>query len=200
MKAIPASRLMLWLLLALPALWILWRWTASPETYGFGHAIGDSGHWAAWLLMLTLAITPLRLLFRRRRWSNWLARHRRSFGVASFAYAAGHTLVYLADKAALARILAEFGMPDILVGWLALALFVPLAVTSNDASVRALGRSWKRLHRLVYPAAILTFLHWVLAAFDPTTAWIHIAIIAALELVRILLQRRQSIFKSGGLT
>ena len=85
------------------------------------------------------------------------------------------------------------GLPDILVGWLALALFVPLAATSSDIATRALGRSWKRLHRLVYPAAILTFLHWVLASFDPTTAYIHIAILAAIELVRIGLQCRQRV-------
>ena len=193
MKAIPASRLLLWLVLALPGLWILARRAAVPEVYGYGHAIGDSGDWAAWLLMLTLAVTPLRLLFRRHSWSTWLMRRRRDFGLASFAYAVGHTIVYLADKTSLDAILAALGQPDILVGWLALALFVPLAATSNDIATRALGRSWKRLHRLVYPAAILTFLHWVLASFDPTTAYIHIAILAAIELVRIGLQYRQRV-------
>ena len=193
MKAFPASRPLLWLVLALPALWILYRWASAPASYGYGHAIGDTGDWAAWLLMLTLAVTPVRLLFRRRRWPTWLVRRRRDFGVASFAYAAGHTVIYLADKASLEVILAELALPDILGGWLALALFVPLAATSNDIATRALGRSWKRLHRLVYPAAILTFLHWVLAAFDPTTAYIHIGILAAIELVRIALQRRQRV-------
>lgn len=193
MKAVPASRLLLWLVLALPGLWILSRWAAAPDAYGYGHAIGDSGDWAAWLLMLTLAVTPVRLLFRRRGWSAWLVRRRRDFGVASFAYASGHTVIYLIDKASLDTILADLGSPDMLVGWLALALFVPLAATSSDLATRVLGRSWKRLHRLVYPAAVLTFLHWVLAAFDPTTAYIHIAILAAIELVRIVLQRRQRV-------
>ena len=193
MKANPASRPLLWLVLALPGLWILYRWAAAPDSYGYGHAIGDSGDWAVWLLMLTLAVTPVRLLFRRRSWSAWLVRRRRDFGLASFAYAAGHTIIYLADKASLGAILGDLGLPDILVGWLALALFVPLAATSNDMAARALGRSWKRLHRLVYPAAVLTFLHWVLASFDPTTAYIHIAIMAAIELVRIVLQSRQRV-------
>jgi sulfoxide reductase heme-binding subunit YedZ len=193
MKAFRASRLLLWLALALPGLWILGRWAAVPKLYGYGHAIGDSGDWAAWLLLLTLAVTPVRLLFRGRGWSAWLARRRRDLGVASFAYAAGHTVIYLADKTSLAAILAEVGLPGILVGWLALALFVPLAATSNDIATRALGRSWKRLHRLVYPAAILTFLHWALASFDPTTAYIHIAILAAVELLRIGLQTRQRV-------
>ena len=81
MKAISASRPLLWLVLAVPSLWILYRWAAAPGVYGYGHAIGDSGDWAAWLLMLTLAVTPIRLLFRRRSWSTWLIRRRRdSFG------------------------------------------------------------------------------------------------------------------------
>jgi methionine sulfoxide reductase heme-binding subunit len=193
MKDIPASRPLLWLVLALPGLWILWRWAATPEAYGFGHAIGDSGDWAAWLLLLTLAITPLRLLFWGRKWTNWLMRRRRDFGVASFAYAAGHTVIYLADKASLDIVLADLGQPEFLTGWLALALFVPLAATSNDIATRALRRSWKRLHRLVYPAAILTFLHWALTAYDPTTAYIHIGILAAIEIVRMALQRRQRV-------
>ncbi len=193
MKAISASRPLLWLVLALPGLWILYRWAAAPDLYGYGHAIGESGDWAAWLLMLTLAVTPIRLLFRRATWSTWLMSRRRDFGVASFAYAASHTIIYLANKASLDGILVDLGSPDILVGWLALALFVPLAATSNDIATRALKRSWKRLHRLVYPAAVLTFLHWVLASFDPTTALIHMAIMAAIELVRIWLQFRHRV-------
>ena len=193
MKAIPASRALLWLVLAVPGLGIFYRWAAAPSLYGYGHAIGDSGDWAAWLLMVTLAVTPLRLLFRRRSWSTWLMRRRRDLGLASFAYAAGHTIIYLAEKASLDAILFDLRLAEILVGWIALALFVPLAVTSSDIATRALGRLWKRLHRLVYPAAILTFLHWVLASFDPTTAYIHIAILFAIELVRIGLENRQRV-------
>lgn len=193
MKPIPASRLLLWLVLAMPGLWIAYRWAATPDVYGFGHAIGDSGDWAAWLLMLTLAVTPVRLLFPRRGWTTWLMRRRRDLGVASFAYAAGHTVIYLADKASPAVILSELGLSDIFVGWLALALFVPLAATSNNLSTRKLGRTWKRLHRLVYPAALLTFAHWVLASFDPTTAYVHVGILAAIELMRLGLQARQRV-------
>lgn len=191
--AIPVLRLLLWLALSSPGLVILYRWIATPGVYGFGHAIGDSGRWAAWLLMLTLAVTPIRLLFRRGRWPTWLMRRRRDFGVASFAYAAAHTGIYLADKASLGAIAADFSLPDIVAGWLALTLFAPLAATSNDIATRALGRHWKRLHRMVYPAAVLSFVHWALAAFEPTTAYIHIGILAAIELLRIGLQRRQRV-------
>ena len=193
MKSLADSRPLLWLVLALPGIGILCRWTTAPAVYGFGHALGDSGDWAAWLLMLTLAVTPVRLLFRRRSWSTWLLRRRRDFGLASFAYASGHTIVYLADKVSAEAILSDLALPDILAGWLAFALLVPLAATSSDIAVRALRRSWKRLHRLVYPAAILTFVHWALASFDPTAAYVHLAVLAAIELVRIGLQVRQRV-------
>lgn len=190
MKSLLASRPFLWLVLALPGAWILYRWAATPAVYGYGHAIGDSGDWAAWLLMLTLAVTPIRLLFRKRRTAIWLMRRRRDLGVASFAYAAGHTVIYLVNKPDAARVLAEAGSPELLTGWLALALFLPLAATSNDIAVRALKRGWKRLHRLVYPAAVLTFVHWALTAFDPTTAYLHIGALAAIESLRVWLQNR----------
>lgn len=193
MRRLAASRPLLWLVLAGPGLWLLGRWATTPDVYGYGHAIGDSGDWAAWLLMATLAVTPIRLVFRRSGWTTWMARRRRDLGVASFAYAVGHTAIYVAEKASLGVILAELTAPDMLTGWLALLLFLPLAATSNDAAVRALKRSWKHLHRLVYPAAVLTFLHWALTAFDPATAYIHIAVLAVIELVRIWLQRRQRV-------
>ncbi len=186
------GRLFLWLALALPALWIGWQWIATPESYGFGHAIKDSGDWAAWLLLLTLAVTPLRLAFRRARWTLWLMKRRRDLGVASFAYAAIHTAIYLVDKASLAVILEQAAGADLLTGWLALAIFVPLAITSNDRSMRAMKRGWKRLHRLVHPAAVLVFVHWALTAFDPVTAYIHIGILAAIEIAGWTLKRRPS--------
>ena len=186
------GRLFLWLALALPALWIGWQWIATPESYGFGHAIKDSGDWAAWLLLLTLAVTPLRLAFRRARWTLWLMKRRRDLGVSSFAYAAIHTAIYLVDKASLAVILEQAAGADLFTGWLALAIFVPLAITSNDRSMRAMKRGWKRLHRLVHPAAVLVFVHWALTAFDPVTAYIHIGILAAIEIAGWTLKRRPS--------
>lgn len=189
--AIP--RPLLWLVLAIPGLWIGWRWTMTPDAYGFGHAIKDSGDWAAWLLLATLAVTPLRLAIGTRPFTRWLLLRRRDLGVASFAYAAAHTAIYLVDKAGLATVLAEAASAELLTGWLALGLFVPLAVTSNDVSVRRMKRAWKRLHRLVYPAAVLVFVHWALTAFDPFTAYVHIAILIAIEGTRIALQLRQRV-------
>jgi len=193
MRKLLASRPLLWLGLALPGLAMLARWNAAPDVYGYGHIIGDSGDVAAWLLIATLAVTPVRLVFRKRDWAIWLMRRRRDLGVASFAYASGHTMIYLVDKASFGAVLTEMNSADMLTGWLALALFAPLAATSNDIAVRALKRSWKRLHRLVYPAAILMFVHWVLSAFDPMTAYLHLAVLAVIELGRIWLQARQRV-------
>jgi sulfoxide reductase heme-binding subunit YedZ len=193
MKRPEYGRYVLWLVLALPAAGMLWAWATAPDDYGYGHIIGHSGDWAVWLLMFTLAITPIRLMFKKQRWAAWLMRRRRDFGLASFGYALGHTIIYLADKAELGAILFELGFPDILFGWIALAAFVPLALTSNNFSTRRMGRWWKRLHWLIYPAAALTFIHWVLAAFDPGVAYAHIAVLAAIIALRIGLEMRQRV-------
>ena len=118
-------------------------------------------------------------------------RRRRDFGIAVFGYALLHLAVYLARKQQFGIIWSEGTQMDLLTGWIAMALFLPLALTSNDASVRWMRQSWKLLHRLVYPAAALTLLHWLLTAFDPTSAIVHASILAALEAVRIVLMLRR---------
>ena len=59
--ALLKSRPFLWLVLAAPGALMLLRWGLTPQDYGYGHAIAESGDWAAWLLLVTLAVTPLRL-------------------------------------------------------------------------------------------------------------------------------------------
>ena len=173
----------LWLLLALPAAVTIFRYSTGATFYG--EVVHSTGQLSAQLLILTMAVTPLRLLFGRRGWIRWLIQRRRYFGVASFGYAALHTVVYLIRTGAFGDILAEGAEPGLLTGWIALAIFVPLAVTSNDASVRRLRRLWKRLHRWVYAGAVLTFAHWVLTAFDPVPGLIHLGVLAALEAIRV---------------
>ena len=173
----------LWLLLALPAAVTIVRYSTGATFYG--EVVHSTGQLSAQLLILTMAVTPLRLMFGRWGWIRWLIQRRRYFGVASFGYAALHTVVYLIRTGAFGDILADAAEPGLLTGWIALAIFVPLAVTSNDASVRRLRRLWKRLHRWVYAAAVLTFAHWVLTAFDPVPGLIHLGVLAALEAIRI---------------
>jgi sulfoxide reductase heme-binding subunit YedZ len=184
------SRWILRIVLALPAALILYRYAIDAIAYGeFIHASGD---WSVRLLILTLAVTPIRWIFPGSPFSRRLLAARRDLGVATFGYALLHTLVYLHRKADLALIVAEGIEPGIATGWLALILFAALAVTSNDASVRALGRRWKLLHRLIYPAAILTFAHWLLLAFDIQAAFVHAAVLAVIVLARFVLAVRRS--------
>lgn len=113
------------------------------------------------LLVGGLAITPL------RRWSGIsLLRFRRAVGLLAAFYAGLHLLVWLLLDLQLrwAEIWADLvKRPYIVVGMLALLCLVPLALTSNDWSVRRLGSAaWQRLHRLTYVAVLLGALHYLL--------------------------------------
>lgn len=184
--AVLNSRPILWALLSLPAAWIIWRYASDAVSYG--EVIHFTGDLSVQLLIVTMAATPVRLMLPKQPLSKWLMQRRREFGLASFGYAALHLIVYALRKLDPGLIWSEaldFGM---MAGWIALLLFLPLAMTSNDASIRWLRRGWKKLHRLVYPAAVLALLHWMLTAFDPLSAYIHIAILAGLEAARITIQ------------
>jgi len=185
------SVLVLRVLLAVPAAVILYRYGVDALSYG--EVIHESGDWSARLLIATLAVTPLRMLFPGASFPRWLMERRRDLGVATFGYALLHTLVYLERKADIGLILAEAMEPGLWTGWLALAVFALLAITSNDASVRALRIWWKKLHRLVYIGAILTFAHWLLTAFDIVPGLIYAGILAAIEGTRaaLILRKRQ---------
>ncbi|MDJ0940619.1 MAG: hypothetical protein QNJ00_12740, partial [Woeseiaceae bacterium] len=103
---------------------------------------------------------------------------------------AAHALAYIAREADLRVIVDEALGMDLATGWIAGLIFLLLALTSNDLSVRKLGKRWKRLHTAVYAAAILTLLHWVLTAFDPTAGYVHTGVLAALFGLRWWLLRR----------
>ncbi|MFK7887658.1 MAG: sulfite oxidase heme-binding subunit YedZ [Gammaproteobacteria bacterium] len=178
----------IWLILSLPAGVMLWRYATDAITYG--QVVHESGQWSAAALVLALAVTPLRALLGNVGLVRWLLRQRRALGVASFAYAALHTLVYLERKAELARIVKEAQNPDLIAGWLALIIFVPLAITSNNLSVRRLGKNWKRLHRSAYLATALLFVHWLLATVNTLAAWLTLALIIILETLRIARRKK----------
>jgi sulfoxide reductase heme-binding subunit YedZ len=177
------SKYFLWLALALPAVGMLNAWRTGDLIYG--EMIHVSGELSARLLLVTMAITPFRLMFTNARWPNWLLQRRRYLGVASFGYAMLHTLVYLERKASLALVVEEGSDFSMWTGWIAFLVFIVLAITSNDASVRALRRTWKKIHRWVYVAALLTFAHWIFAAFDFIPGLVHFAILLSLETYRL---------------
>ena len=183
-----ARRYLLWLALAAPFCWILARYATGGLFYG--EVVHLTGELSVRLMMVALAATPLLLMFPGRALPRWLMRNRRYFGVASFAYAALHTVVYMERSGALADVLEEAATAEYLTGWVALLLFLALAATSNDWSMRRLRESWKSLHRWVYAAAALSFAHWVLVAFDPLPAYTHLALLTALEAFRVWRRRR----------
>jgi sulfoxide reductase heme-binding subunit YedZ len=119
-----------------------------------------TGAWALRLLLLTLAITPL------RRLAGWafVAPWRRSLGLLAFGYASLHFATFLAldlgfDLSALGEEVVE--RPYVTLGFSSLLLLTPLAVTSTRRWQRRLGQRWLSLHRLVYVAAALAVLHFI---------------------------------------
>ena len=144
------------LLLALD--WAGGRLGAEPAVA----AMRSTGLLALVLLLAGLACSPLRAVLG---WT-WPMRLRRQLGLTAFAYVLGHLGLYAVavrglDVVAALEDVAE--RPFILAGTAALALLVPLAATSTDASVRRLGFvRWQALHRLVYPAVALAVLHYLL--------------------------------------
>jgi len=150
----------LWILLALPAFGIFTDALTSTDPKALRHALHPTGEFAARFMIISLLATPLGLVFQGWRGPRWLKKNRRYFGVAAFGYAALHLGFYLLSTATLAKVLNDATKLDIWTGWLAFLIFLPLAATSFNAAVRAMGPRWKSLHRWVYGAAVLTLLHW----------------------------------------
>jgi methionine sulfoxide reductase heme-binding subunit len=161
-----------------PALWLAGEWlTGTLGINPLNRLLHFTGRWALILLTITLTVTPARRLSvwisqglharygkRVSDW-NWLIRLRRQLGLYTFFYAGLHLATYIAfdagpDVAAIRDDAAE--RPFILLGMSAFALLVPLAATSNQAAMRALGRGWRRLHMATYAIAVLAIVHfWI---------------------------------------
>jgi sulfoxide reductase heme-binding subunit YedZ len=148
----------------------------------------ELGEFALKLLILGLAVSPL-LHFTRIN----LVRFRRAIGVMAFAYVMAHFLVwFLLDLQSLSHIWTEIAKrPYVTVGMAGFIAMIPLALTSNDLSVRRLGRFWRVLHRLTYLVAILAGLHFIMLSkgFD-VEALAHMVVILAFLALRIGKWRR----------
>ncbi len=170
-----------------PLISIAIRWSqgtlgANPIT----QAQNELGLAALVFLMATLACTPGRVLFR---W-NWAIRIRRELGLFAFFYACIHMTNYVAlDQIfSLETIVEDIAQrPFITVGFLALVLLVPVALTSTTGWVVRLGyKRWQRLHQLVYIAAILAVVHFIWRVkIDVSQPMTYAVILAALFAVRI---------------
>jgi len=163
----PAAKPLLFVLCLLPFGWLLYG--ALANTLGANPAealIRATGDWTLRFLCITLAVTPLRV------WTGQpaLARFRRMLGLFAFFYVVLHFLSYAwldmgLDLATIAKDIPK--RPFALVGFLAMLLMVPLAATSFNRAIKALGAArWQALHRLVYVVVLLGLLHffWMKAA------------------------------------
>jgi len=148
--------------LFLPGLWIGFAYaTGRLEPLPIMQAIHHAGLWAIRLLVITLMVTPFRRLFH---WPE-LIQLRRMIGVGAFAYALGHFSLYVVDQAFdLGKVASEIALRFYLtIGFTALVGLSALAATSTDGMLRRLGgRRWRRLHKLVYPIALLGVIHYFL--------------------------------------
>ena len=144
------------------------------------------GQWTFRLLLVTLALTPLRIIFE----IGWPLRLRRLLGLFTFFYAGLHFLVWILidhyfnwDQMLADLVKRRY----ITVGMLALLLLVPLAATSTSGMVRRLGGTvWRRIHRMVYLVGVLAALHFLwLAKQGRTAPYAYAAILALLLGVRL---------------
>ena len=167
-----AFKAAVWLALPLPAVWI-------AVAFGLGllgarplnEAIHQFGLWTIRLVFIALAITPLRQVLR---WPQ-LALVRRRIGVAAFVYGAAHLTLFAADQMFdLEKVAVEIALRLYLtIGFVALLGLAALAATSTDRAVRRMGpRAWQRLHRAVYPVAVLAVAHFFMQSkldeWEPT--------------------------------
>ena len=160
------SKPLVFCLLAVPLALLgvdVWREFVAPGS-ALGADPGEAvvhhlGSWGLRILLVTLAVSPASRLFRRPR----LIRFRRMIGLWAFTYLVLHFTAYLYLLAGfdVINVLVDdvYKRPYITVGFTALVLLIPLAATSTRGWQRRLGRRWRTLHRLVYPAAIAAWIH-----------------------------------------
>ncbi|RWR06270.1 protein-methionine-sulfoxide reductase heme-binding subunit MsrQ [Paenirhodobacter populi] len=173
-----------------PLGWIVWLVVSGgigvDPVKEIEHRLGKI---ALWFLFGGLAITPLRRFLRID-----LLRYRRAVGLVAFFYVGLHVLVWLVlDMGMLwAQALGDLvRRPYLILGVAALLLLLPLALTSNTASIRRLGRNWRRLHLLVYPAVALAVVHylWQMKVVQPQ-GWLWLAGFGVLMALRAVPRRR----------
>ena len=174
-------------LLAIPALGMFFQYFVIHAS--LGHILEASGEWAVRMLVVTLAVTPVRLLMKQSgmgpHWPMWLFKRRRDLGLAAFLYAALHLGVYVVRQSNINVILYEMQFVEYIMGWLALAAMLVLTLISNDRAVHALGLWWKTAQRLAYVAAVAAALHWFWIKLDHMPVYVHFLPLVLLEAYRL---------------
>lgn len=151
-----------WLIYVGGAAWMVWLFYLGL-TGGLGaepiNALErEYGIVSLWLLLASLFVTPLRTYFNL----NFL-KFRRAIGVTAFFFVLAHFLVFIVlDVQSLNRVVEEIvKRPYVTIGFISFVALIPLALTSNNWSVRKLGPKWRSLHKLAYPAVILGAVHYI---------------------------------------
>ena len=181
-----------WMLYVVAAIYPVWLFY-SGVTGGLGvdpvkAMEQDMGRKALQLIIAGLCVTPL-----RRYVGLNLMRFRRAIGVIAFFYVLLHLLIWLVlDVQILAMVWADIvKRPFVTIGMAGFALLLPLALTSNNWSLRRLGRSWNRLHRLVYVAAVLGALHFtILVKGFQIEPLVYLGVVLALLALRAVPRQR----------
>lgn len=189
---------LVWLACLAPIAWLAWgAVTGNLGPDPTGEIAFDTGTTTLWLLIITLAISPLRRFVPSL---SWLIKFRRLVGLFAFFYGSIHLLAYIG-------LYAGFNLPLMLsdvakrryitAGVAAYLLLIPLAVTSTTWAIRKLGgKQWNRLHMLIYPAAILGIIHfwWQQkpGVLKPLPATVALAILLAVRPLLAWRQRRKT--------
>ena len=183
---------LLFVICLIPLVMIVWD--------GFHDALGANpvekithrtGDWSLRFLLVTLSITPLRLLFG---WKSPV-KLRRMFGLFAFFYVCLHFTIYIVfdhffDVSEIAKDIVK--RPYVTVGFTAFVLLIPLAITSTNKMMKRLGKRWKQLHQLVYVIAVLGILHYLwLVKADVLQPVIHATILLVLLIIRAWDQRKR---------
>lgn len=181
-----------WPLLAVPALYISWQYLdGSLGAWKYTDLQDFFGNTAFSYLALVLCLTPLKQFFPKSSSIIALNAHRRAIGISCFLYAAFHAFLYVNDADGPTEIIRDFQDPELFYlyfGFTGLCLLFPLFLTSNNFSVRHLTyKWWKRLHRIVYLAAFILFIHRAFGENDDLFGTLVIfAPVIILESIRIL--------------
>jgi methionine sulfoxide reductase heme-binding subunit len=183
----------IWLLALMPLTRLVWL--------GYHEDLGanpiefvehSTGLWALIILLITLSITPLRLITGQ----VWFIQLRRLLGLFMFFYACLHitTYVWLDFSFIWGDIVKDVAKhPRILVGFAAFVLTIPLAATSNSYAIKRLKTNWKKLHQTVYLIAILAVVHFLwLVKKDVTEPLYYAVALAILFAIRIYYKQKTS--------
>lgn len=194
-------RVIICVLSLVPFLWLVYRIITQQLGPDPAKAVAVfTGEWTLYFLFFTLAVTPLRKLFK---W-NWLATHRRMLGLFSLFYALLHVSAFALfilglDISRFAKELIE--RPYITVGMPAVVILIALGITSTKGMIKRLGKNWARLHKLVYLAVILAWVHvlWQVRA-SYFEAFVYGVITAVLLLIRLYWYFRKRLAQKNVIT